>query len=158
MSPRSPQTEKIDTLREILSSLVTTAQVRPEIENYTLSLEKRLLSLTQDYYASIVYMFTNPLSFHQRLIIMQLIAIYPNGSSGIDLARSLGISVQSKSIYRDLKILEKQGLVRLEEIHSRLKVAYANSDNRMVKRLIELVELHGHELQEALRDKKTGSK
>ncbi|MFX1284881.1 MAG: hypothetical protein ACFFB5_14565 [Promethearchaeota archaeon] len=150
MTIRSSESEKIDSLRDILSSLETTAQVRPEIEKYTISLSNRLLSLTRDYYASLIFMFTTPLSFHQRLIFMQLIAIFPQGSSGIDLARALGISVQSKSIYRDLKALEKQGLVRIDEVHSRLKLAFANSDNQLVNRLIELVQIHGESLRELL--------
>jgi hypothetical protein len=157
MSTRSPNSKKIDSLRDIISSLETTAQVRSEIKEYALSLQKRLLSLSQDYYASLVYMFTTPLSFHQRLILMQLIAIYPQGSSGIDLARSLGISVQSKSIYRDLNMLKNENLVRLDEVHSRLKLAYANSENRLINRLIELVDLHGQELQELLLSKKQRS-
>ena len=84
---------------------------------------------------------------------MQLICIHPKGSSGIDIARALGISVQSKSIYRDLKVLDKQGLIHLDEIHSRLKLAYANYDNQLVNRLIELVQIHGESLQELLQQK-----
>lgn len=151
---RSSESEKIDSLRDILSSLETTAQVRPEIEKYTKSLSNRLHALTRDYYASLIFLFTTPLSFHQRLIFMQLISIYPQGSSGIDLARALGISVQSKSIYRDLKTLGKHGLVRIDEIHSRLKLAYANFDNQLVNRLIELVQIHGESLRELLQDRK----
>ena len=154
MAIRSSESEKIDSLRDILSSLETTAQVRPEIEKYVVSLSTRLLALTRDYYASLIFLFTTPLSFHQRLILMQLISIYPQGSSGIDLARALGISVQSKSIYRDLKALEKQGLIRLDEIHSRLKLAYANYDNQLVNRLVELVQIHGESLRDLLREKK----
>lgn len=154
MTSRPAEAEKIDSLRDILSSLETTAQVKPEIEKFVMSLSNRLLSLTRDYYASLVFLFTTPLSFHQRLIFMQLISIYPKGSSGIDIARALGISVQSKSIYRDLKALDKQGLIHLEEIHSRLKLAYANYDNQLVNRLIELVQLHGESLQELLQEKK----
>jgi hypothetical protein len=154
MTTRSSEPEKIDSLRDILSSLETTAQVRPEIEKYTKSLSKRLLALTRDYYASLIFLFTTPLSFHQRLILMQLISIYPQGSSGIDLARALGISVQSKSIYRDLNALEKQGIVRIDEVHSRLKLAYANYDNQLVNRLIELVQIHGESLRELLQNRK----
>ncbi|MFW9903468.1 MAG: hypothetical protein ACFFFH_03985 [Candidatus Thorarchaeota archaeon] len=153
MTIRSSETAKIDSLRDILSSLETTAQVRPEIEKYTKSLSKRLLALTRDYYASLIFLFTTPLSFHQRLIFMQLISIYPQGSSGIDLARALGISVQSKSIYRDLNALEKQGIVRIDEVHSRLKLAYANFDNQLVNRLIELVQIHGESLRELLQNR-----
>ncbi len=154
MTSRPAKAEKIDSLRDILSSLETTAQVKPEIEKFVMSLSSRLLTLTRDYYASLVFLFTTPLSFHQRLIFMQLISIYPKGSSGIDIARALGISVQSKSIYRDLKVLDKQGLIHLEEIHSRLKLAYANYDNQLVNRLIELVQIHGESLQELLQEKK----
>jgi hypothetical protein len=154
MTTRSSESEKIDSLRDILSSLETTAQVRPEIEKYTKSLSKRLLALTRDYYAGLIFLFTTPLSFHQRLILMQLISIYPQGSSGIDLARALGISVQSKSIYRDLNALEKQGIVRIDEVHSRLKLAYANYDNQLVNRLIELVQIHGESLRELLQNRK----
>ena len=150
MAIRSSELKKIDSLRDILSSLETTAQVRPEIEKYTKSLSNRLYALTRDYYASLIFLFTTPLSFHQRLILMQLISIYPQGSSGIDLARALGISVQSKSIYRDLKTLDKQGLVRIDEVHSRLKLAYANFDNLLVNRLVELVQIHGESLRELL--------
>ena len=88
---------------------------------------------------------------------MQLITIFPKGSSGIDLARALGISVQSKSIYRDLKSLEKQKLVRVDQIHSRLKLAYANHDNQLVNRLVELVQIHGESLQELLQERKQKS-
>lgn len=151
---RSSESEKIDSLHDILSSLETTAQVRPEIEKYAKSLSNRLHALTRDYYASLIFLFTTPLSFHQRLIFMQLISIYPQGSSGIDLARALGISIQSKSIYRDLKTLEKQRLVRIDEVHSRLKLAYANFDNQLVNRLIELVQIHGESLRELLQDRK----
>ncbi len=154
MTVRSSESKNIDSLRDILSSLETTAQVRPEIEKYAISLSNRLLSLTRDYYASLVFLFTTPISFHQRLILMQLITIFPKGSSGIDLARALGISVQSKSIYRDLKSLEKQGLVRIDEIHSRLKLTYANNDNQLVNRLIELVQIHGESLRKLLQDEK----
>ena len=154
MTVRSSDSKNIDSLRDILSSLETTAQVRPEIEKYAISLSNRLLSLTRDYYASLVFLFTTPISFHQRLILMQLITIFPKGSSGIDLARALGISVQSKSIYRDLKSLEKQGLVRIDEIHSRLKLTYANYDNQLVNRLIELVQIHGESLRKLLQDEK----
>ncbi|MFX0015431.1 MAG: hypothetical protein ACFFB2_12640 [Promethearchaeota archaeon] len=151
---RSSESEKIDSLHDIISSLETTAQVRPEIGKYAISLSNRLLALTKDYYASLIFLFTTPLSFHQRLILMQLISLYPQGSSGIDLARALGISVQSKSIYRDLKALEKHRLVRIDEVHSRLKFAYANYDNLMINRLIELVKLHGESLQALLTEKK----
>lgn len=154
MTIRSSEAEKIDSLRDILSSLETTAQVRPELEKYTESLANRLRALTRDYYASLVFLFTTPLSFHQRLIFMQLISIYPQGSSGIDLARALGISVQSKSIYRDLKALEKQGIVRIDEVHSRLKLAYANIDNQLVNRLVELVQIHGESLRKLLQARK----
>lgn len=153
MTIRSSESEKIDSLREILSSLETTAQVRPEIEKYATTLSNRLLSLTRDYYASLIFLFTTPLSFHQRLILMQLITIFPQGSTGIDLARALGISVQSKSIYRDLKSLEKQGLVRIDQIHSRLKLAYANHDNQLVNRIVELVQIHGESLRELLQER-----
>jgi len=85
---------------------------------------------------------------------MQLITIYPQGSSGIDLARSLGISEKSKSIYKDLNALEKQDLIHLDEVHSRLKMAYANPKNRLVNRLIELVQIHGDTLRELIQEEK----
>jgi hypothetical protein len=147
MKSEPDETERLDSLRDILSSLETTAQVRPEMEKYTHSLSERLINLTRDYYASLVFLFTTSLSFHRRLILMKLIAIYPQGSSGIDLARSLGISVKSKSIYKDLNALEKLEIIRLDEVHSRLKMAYANPNNRLVNRLIELVQIHGETLQ-----------
>ncbi|WP_455464764.1 hypothetical protein [Candidatus Hodarchaeum mangrovi] len=150
MTSSSEKTKSDNTIRDILNSLETTAQVRPEISQYITILTQRLLNLTRDYYSSIVYLFTTPLSFHKRLILMQLIAIYPQGLSGIDIARTLGISVKSKSIYNDLKALEKDNLVMLDEIHSRMKLAYANADNKLVQRMIELVQLHGEKLQELL--------
>ncbi|MHA1205951.1 MAG: hypothetical protein ACTSSO_00105, partial [Candidatus Hodarchaeales archaeon] len=78
-------------------------------------------------------------------ILMRLISIYPKGSSGIDLARNLGISEKSKSIYRDLKLLNKQHLVTIDEIHSRLKLTYANPQNRFINRMIELIQIHGQQ-------------
>ncbi len=145
MSLRRSEKEKqeVDNLQNILSSIKTTGQVKPEISEYTDDLTNRLLDLTNDYYASLVYLFTSPLSLHQRLILMRLISIYPKGSSGIDLARNLGISEKSKSIYRDLKLLNKQHLVSIDEVHSRLKLIYANPQNRFINRLIELVQIHG---------------
>lgn len=148
------ESKRLDSLRDILSSLETTAQVRPELEKYTVSLSERLLNLTRDYYASLVFLFTTSLSFHRRLVLMQLITIYPQGSSGIDLARSLGISEKSKSIYKDLNALEKQDLIHLDEVHSRLKMAYANPKNRLVNRLIELVQIHGDTLRELIQEEK----
>jgi hypothetical protein len=139
---------KQDSLQSILTSLETTAQVRPEIEIYINSLSERLLKLTRDYYATIVFIFSTSLSFHQRLILMYLITIYPQGSSGTELARTLGISVQSKSIYRDLKLLEQQDFIFLKEVHSQLKLAHANNKNRMISRLIELVQIHGQHQKE----------
>ncbi|MFW9778141.1 MAG: hypothetical protein ACFFE8_04740 [Candidatus Heimdallarchaeota archaeon] len=145
-----------ETLKDILSSLKTSAEVRPELKQFASSLHERLFNLTQDYYAGLIFLFTNPLTFHQRLILMQLIAIHPAGSSGIELARSLGISVQSKSVYRDLSTLQRLRLVRMKEIHSRLKLAFANTENRLVLRLVELVQLHGAELTKFLK-KSNGS-
>jgi hypothetical protein len=156
MSFRSNEREKqeeFDDLGKILNSLKTTAQVRPEISEYTTDLSSRLLDLTRDYYAAILYLFTSPLSLHQRLILMQLVSIYPKGSPGIELARSLGISEKSKSIYRDLKNLKKQNLITVDEVHTRLKLSYANPKNRFVNRLIELVKIHGHELEVILKRK-----
>ena len=154
MSSHTTEEEKqnLDSLQDILSSIKTTGQVRPEISEYTDDLSNRLLNLTNDYYASLVYLFTSPLSLHQRLILMRLISIYPKGSSGIDLARNLGISEKSKSIYRDLKLLNSQHLVSTDEIHSRLKLVYANPQNRFVNRLIELVQIHGQNLGEILEE------
>ncbi len=154
MSLHTSEEEKrgLDNLQNILSSIKTTGQVRPEISEYTDDLTNRLLELTNDYYASLVYLFTSPLSLHQRLILMRLISIYPKGSSGIDLARNLGISEKSKSIYRDLKLLSNQHLVSTDEIHSRLKLIYANPQNRFVNRLIELVQIHGQNLGEILEE------
>jgi hypothetical protein len=154
MSFHASEEEKrgLDNLQNILSSIKTTGQVRPEISEYTDDLTNRLLELTNDYYASLVYLFTSPLSLHQRLILMRLISIYPKGSSGIDLARNLGISEKSKSIYRDLKLLSNQHLVSTDEIHSRLKLIYANPQNRFVNRLIELVQIHGQNLGEILEE------
>ena len=154
MSFHASEEEKqgLDNLQNILSSIKTTGQVRPEISEYTDDLTNRLLDLTNDYYASLVYLFTSPLSLHQRLILMRLISIYPKGSSGIDLARNLGISEKSKSIYRDLKLLSNQHLVSTDEIHSRLKLIYANPQNRFVNRLIELVQIHGQNLGEILEE------
>ena len=107
MSFRSLEDEEkdIDTLEKILDSLNTTSQVKPEIKDYLDSVSTRLMELTRDYYTTILYLFTSPLSLHQRLILMQLATLHPKGSSGIELARSLGISEKSKSIYRDLKYL-----------------------------------------------------
>ncbi|MHA1946719.1 MAG: hypothetical protein ACXAC6_07525 [Candidatus Hodarchaeales archaeon] len=154
MSLHASEEEKrgLDNLQNILSSIKTTGQVRPEISEYTDDLTNRLLELTNDYYASLVYLFTSPLSLHQRLILMRLISIYPKGSSGIDLARNLGISEKSKSIYRDLKLLSNQHLVSTDEIHSRLKLIYANPQNRFVNRLIELVQIHGQNLGKILEE------
>ena len=145
--------EELDDLGKILNSLKTTAQVKPEIRDYTSDLSSRLLDLTRDYYAAILYLFTSPLSLHQRLILMQLVSIYPKGSPGIELARSLGISEKSKSIYRDLKHLKKQNLITVDEVHTRLKLSYANPTNRFINRLIELVKFHGHELEAILERK-----
>lgn len=158
MSTREKTPDRPDALIDILNSLITSAQVRPEIEKYALTLHQRLINLTQEYYAMLVYLFTSPLTFHQRLILMQLIALYPDGSSGIELARSLGISVQSKSIYKDLNTLEKQRLVSMKVVHSRLKLAFANTENRIVLRLVELVKLHGAELKGILTDFKNRRK
>ena len=152
LRPSEEEKQELDNLRNILSSIKTTGQVKPEINEYTDDLTKRLLNLTNDYYASLVYLFTSPLSLHQRLILMRLISIYPKGSSGIDLARSLGISEKSKSIYRDLKLLNNQHLVTIDEIHSRLKLIYANPQNRFVNRLVELVQIHGKNLGELLEE------
>ena len=153
LRPSEEEKKELDNLQNILSSIKTTGQVRPEISEYTVDLTNRLLDLTNDYYASLVYMFTSPLSLHQRLILMRLISIYPKGSSGIDLARNLGISEKSKSIYRDLKRLSNQHLVSIDEVHSRLKMIYANPKNRFVNRLIELVQIHGQNLQEIMEEK-----
>lgn len=152
LRPSEEEKQELDNLQNILSSIKTTGQVRPEISGYTDDLTNRLLDLTNDYYASLVYLFTSPLSLHQRLILMRLISIYPKGSSGIDLARNLGISEKSKSIYRDLKLLSNQHLVSTDEIHSRLKLIYANPQNRFVNRLIELVQIHGQNLGEILEE------
>lgn len=152
MKSEPDKAERLDSLRDILSSLETTAQVRPEMEKYTNTLSERLINLTKDYYASLVFLFTTSLSFHRRLILMKLITIYPQGSSGIDLARSLGISVKSKSIYKDLTALETQELIQLDEVHSRLKMAYANPNNRLINRLIELVQIHGETLQKLIQN------
>ncbi len=141
-----------DTLEKILASLNTTSQVKPEIKDYLDTLSTRITDLTRDYYAAILYLFTSPLSLHQRLILMQLVTIYPKGSSGIELARSLGISEKSKSIYRDLKFLRTQHLVSTEDIHPRLKLIYANAENRFMERLIELVKLHGRELDTIIKN------
>ena len=148
LRPSEKEKQELDNLQKILSSIKTTGQVRPEINEYTDDLTNRLMDLTNDYYASLVYLFTSPLSLHQRLILMRLISIYPKGSSGIDLARNLGISEKSKSIYRDLKLLSNQHLVSTDEIHSRLKLIYANPQNRFVNRLMELVQIHGQKLGE----------
>ena len=157
MSDRSDEAKKLDSLKEILASLEVTAQVRPEIEKYTTSLSERLINLTRDYYASLIFLFTSPLSFHKRLILMKLISIYPQGSSGVDLARALGISEKSKSIYKDLAALEEEGLISLDEIHARLKLAYANPNHRLVNRLVELVHLHGTDLHELLQQGNGGT-
>ena len=154
MSFRSNEREKqeeLDDLGKILDSQKTTAQVKPEISEYTTDLSGRLLDLTRDYYAAILYLFTSPLSLHQRLILMQLVSIYPKGSPGIELARTLGISEKSKSIYRDLKNLKRQNLITIDEVHTRLKLSYANPENRFVNRLIELVKFHGNELEAILK-------
>ncbi len=155
MSFRSIEDEKkdIDTLEKILDSLNTTSQVKPELKDYLNTVSNRLKELTRDYYAAILYLFTSPLSLHQRLILMQLATLYPKGSSGIELARSLGISEKSKSIYRDLKYLRTQNLVSTEDIHPRLKLVYANAENRFMNRLVELVTIHGSELNEIIKEK-----
>jgi hypothetical protein len=145
------ENQEIDDLGKILDSLKTTSQVKPEISEYTKDLSNRLLDLTRDYYAAILYLFTSPLSLHQRLILMQLVTLYPKGSPGIDLARSLGISEKSKSIYRDLKFLRNQKLIIVGEVHTRLKLSYANPKNRFVNRLIELVKIHGQDLEEIIK-------
>ena len=145
------ENQEIDDLGKILDSLKTTSQVKPEISEYTKDLSNRLLDLTRDYYAAILYLFTSPLSLHQRLILMQLVTLYPKGSPGIDLARSLGISEKSKSIYRDLKFLKNQKLIIVDEVHTRLKLSYANPKNRFVNRLIELVKIHGQDLEEIIK-------
>ncbi len=154
MTFRSSEREKqeIDDLGKILDSLKTTAQVKPDISDYTTDLSNRLLDLTRDYYAAILYLFTSPLSLHQRLILMQLVSLYPKGSPGIELARSLGISEKSKSIYRDLKFLKSQNLITVDEVHTRLKLSYANPKNRFVNRLIELVKIHGQDLEKIIQD------
>ncbi|MHA1226748.1 MAG: hypothetical protein ACTSR2_13210 [Candidatus Hodarchaeales archaeon] len=147
-TPSEVKKPQANSLQSILASLETSAQVRPETETYVNSLSKRLLRLTRDYYAILIFLFSNSLSFHQRLILMHLITIYPQGISGTDLARTLDISVQSKSIYRDLKLLKQQEFIRLNEVHSRLKLAYANIDNQMISRIIELVQIHGKHEEE----------
>lgn len=147
MSFRTSEDEKLDSLEKIIASLDTMSQLKPEISDYVEDLSKRLLELTRDYYAAILYLFTSSMSLHQRLILMQLISIYPKGSPGIELARSLGISEKSKSIYRDLKQLSSKHLISIDEVHSRLKLIYANSENRFIKRLIELVQIHGYDLK-----------
>ncbi len=154
MTFRSSERKKqeIDDLGKILDSLKTTAQVKPDISDYVTDLSNRLLDLTRDYYAAILYLFTSPLSLHQRLILMQLVSIYPKGSPGIELARSLGISEKSKSIYRDLKFLKSQNLITVDEVHTRLKLSYANPKNRFVNRLIELVKIHGQDLEKIIQD------
>lgn len=154
MTFRSSERKKqeIDDLGKILDSLKTTAQVKPDISDYTTDLSNRLLDLTRDYYAAILYLFTSPLSLHQRLILMQLVSLYPKGSPGIELARSLGISEKSKSIYRDLKFLKSQNLITVDEVHTRLKLSYANPKNRFVNRLIELVKIHGQDLEKIIQD------
>ncbi len=154
MTFRSSERKKqeIDDLGKILDSLKTTAQVKPDISDYVTDLSNRLLDLTRDYYAAILYLFTSPLSLHQRLILMQLVSLYPKGSPGIELARSLGISEKSKSIYRDLKFLKSQNLITVDEVHTRLKLSYANPKNRFVNRLIELVKIHGQDLEKIIQD------
>ncbi|MHA1941600.1 MAG: hypothetical protein ACW97P_07725 [Candidatus Hodarchaeales archaeon] len=154
MTFRTSEDEKLDSLEKIIASLDTTSQLKPEISDYVEDLSKRLLDITRDYYAAILYLFTSSMSLHQRLILMQLISIYPKGSPGIELARSLGISEKSKSIYRDLKILGNQHLVTIEEVHTRLKLIYANPENRFIRRLIELVQIHGYDLKTLLQNDK----
>ncbi len=147
MSSRITESDntKVPSLPGIISALKAISQIKPDIASYVESLISELKELTQDYYASFIILSTTPLSFHQRLVLMHLITIYPRGCSGIDLARALDISVQSKSIYRDLSMLQKENLVYLDEIHSRLRLAYANKDNRMINQLIELYQVHGEE-------------
>lgn len=130
-------------LQNILSSLETTIQVRPEVETYINSLITRLLKLTRDYYSTFIFMLTNNLSFHQRLILMYLIKIYPQDCSATDLARTIGISTQSKSIYRDLKFLKGVDFIRFNVVHPRLKLVLANNENYMIDRMIELTQIHG---------------
>ena len=138
--------KKQDSLQNILSSLETTVQVRPEVETYISTLSKRLLKLTRDYYATFIFILTTNLSLHQRLILMYLITVYPKECSATELAKRIGISVQSKSIYRDLKLLKQVDFICFNEIHSRLKLVHANNENNMIARMIELAYVQG-ELQ-----------
>lgn len=130
-------------LQNILTSLETTIQVRPEVEIYINNLITRLLKLSRDYYSTFIFMLTTNLSFHQRLILMYLIKIYPQDCSATDLARKIGISTQSKSIYRDLKLLKEVDFIRFNVVHPRLRLVQANNENYMIGRMIELAQIHG---------------
>jgi hypothetical protein len=145
------EAEKNDSssLSRIFISLKTFSQIKPDVEPYSHSLSKQLYEVTQEYYASIIFLFTTPLTFHQRLVLMYLIAVFPKRCSGVDIARALDISIQSKSIYRDLKALQNQELILLDEVHPRLKMAFANEENLMIARIIELFQIHGKELKES---------
>lgn len=138
----------LEPLSDLLSSIRTVAQVRPDLADFSKDLLTRIDEIFADIFGLLIILLTEEsLSLHQRLAILYLASTSPKPASGVEIARAVGKSVVSKSIYRDIENLEEKGFVVRDQLHPRMFTIRINQDHRLMKRLLELTSYYGGDLR-----------
>ncbi len=89
----------------------------------------------------------------RRNIILALAHIYPKSISGVQLAKLIGYSGQSKTLYRGvLKHLSEDQLILVDQLTPRMYAIRINHEHPLMKSLIELCKKYGQDLRKIYLD------
>lgn len=86
------------------------------------------------------------LTAQERQAWFYIAKIFPKPSTGIDLARQIGSSETSKTIYKSIENLRKKRLITVSQLHPRVFSIQANEQHPLSNLLIDFCNYYDKEI------------
>ncbi|OLS26112.1 MAG: hypothetical protein HeimC3_10850 [Candidatus Heimdallarchaeota archaeon LC_3] len=102
-----------------------------------LDLTKNIDNILANVYGLIQLFLGDELTVQERQAWFYIAKIFPKPSTGIELARQIGSSETSKTIYKSIENLKKKRLIVVNQLHPRVFSIQANEKHPLTNLLID---------------------
>jgi exopolysaccharide biosynthesis predicted pyruvyltransferase EpsI len=107
------------------------------------ALTQEVDQLLANVYGLILLFLGDELTPQERQAWLYTTRVYPKPCTGVEIARSIGSSETSKTIYKSIENLKQKRLVIINQLHPRVFSIQANKDHPLTHLLIDFNEYYG---------------
>ncbi|MHA1982841.1 MAG: hypothetical protein ACW967_00705 [Candidatus Hodarchaeales archaeon] len=107
------------------------------------ALTQEVDQLLANVYGLILLFLGDELTPQERQAWLYTTIVYPKPCTGVEIARNIGSSETSKTIYKSIENLNRKRLVIINQLHPRVFSIQANKDHPLTNLLIDFNEYYG---------------